>query len=165
MFRSSALWYLGFPEAALRDADHALNDAREMGQAATLMFALFFASFVPIFRPDNELFTGRREGRLYLRSFLSVGDHFLPGEQTLHLDVVKAIGRCCDAGDCACRSGIDVEDHHRAGTLGDSAVHGNQLATGGGQHFLDRFAAVRVWVFGHSFERLWRVVRSETEQH
>ena len=29
-FRSKALWYLGFPEAAVRDADHALNDAREL---------------------------------------------------------------------------------------------------------------------------------------
>ena len=48
-FRSEALWYLGFPEAAVRDADHALNDARELGQAATLIYALFFASFVPIF--------------------------------------------------------------------------------------------------------------------
>jgi predicted ATPase len=48
-FRSKAVWYLGFPEAALKDADRALNDAREIGQAATLMFALFFASFVPIF--------------------------------------------------------------------------------------------------------------------
>ena len=46
-FRSKALWYLGFPEAAVRDADHALNDARELGQAATLIYALFFASFVP----------------------------------------------------------------------------------------------------------------------
>ena len=49
-FRSLALWCLGYPEAALRDADHALTGAREMDQAATLMFALFFASFVPIFR-------------------------------------------------------------------------------------------------------------------
>jgi predicted ATPase len=48
-FRSQALWYLGFPEAAVRDVDHALNDARELGQAATLLYALFFASFVPIF--------------------------------------------------------------------------------------------------------------------
>jgi predicted ATPase len=48
-FRSEALWYLGFPEAAIKDADHAVNDARELGQAATLIYALFFASFVPIF--------------------------------------------------------------------------------------------------------------------
>ena len=39
-FGSLALWLLGYPEAALADTDHALKDAREIGQAATLMFAL-----------------------------------------------------------------------------------------------------------------------------
>ena len=39
-YRSLALWLLGYPEAALADADHALKDAREIGQAATLMYAL-----------------------------------------------------------------------------------------------------------------------------
>jgi predicted ATPase len=43
-FRSFALWLLGYPEAALRDADDALKKAREMGQAATLMYALGFGS-------------------------------------------------------------------------------------------------------------------------
>jgi tetratricopeptide (TPR) repeat protein len=38
--RSLALWLLGYPEAALSDADGALKDAREIGHAATLMFAL-----------------------------------------------------------------------------------------------------------------------------
>jgi tetratricopeptide (TPR) repeat protein len=42
--RSWALWPLGYPEAALRDADDALRNAREIGQAATLMFALFHSS-------------------------------------------------------------------------------------------------------------------------
>ena len=42
-FRSLALWLLGYPEAALADADHALKDAREIGQAATLMYALHSA--------------------------------------------------------------------------------------------------------------------------
>jgi predicted ATPase len=37
-----------YPEAALADADHALKDAREIGQAATLMLALFLASFIRI---------------------------------------------------------------------------------------------------------------------
>ena len=37
-FRSLALWFLGYPEAALADADDALKDAREIGQAATLMY-------------------------------------------------------------------------------------------------------------------------------
>ena len=39
-FRSSALWVLGYPEAAVADADLALQDAREIGHAATLMYAL-----------------------------------------------------------------------------------------------------------------------------
>ena len=39
-FRSLALWILGYPEAARSDLEHALRAAREIGQAATLMFAL-----------------------------------------------------------------------------------------------------------------------------
>jgi predicted ATPase len=38
--RSLALWSLGYPEAARTDIEHALEDAREIGQAATLMYAL-----------------------------------------------------------------------------------------------------------------------------
>ena len=48
-YRSLALWLLGYPEAALADAEQALKDAREIGQAATLMFALFSRSFTHIF--------------------------------------------------------------------------------------------------------------------
>jgi hypothetical protein len=39
-FRSVALWLLGYPEASRNDAEHALKNAREIGQAATLMYAL-----------------------------------------------------------------------------------------------------------------------------
>jgi predicted ATPase len=39
ILRSWAQWLLGCPDAALRDADDGLMDAREIGQAATLMFA------------------------------------------------------------------------------------------------------------------------------
>jgi predicted ATPase len=39
-YKSFALWLLGYPEAAIRDADEALRSARELGQAATLMYAL-----------------------------------------------------------------------------------------------------------------------------
>ena len=42
-FRSQALWLLGYPEAARTDAEHALEDAREIGQAGTLMYALSIA--------------------------------------------------------------------------------------------------------------------------
>ena len=44
-FRSHALWFLGYPEAALTDTEHALKGAREIGHAATLMYALFHTSF------------------------------------------------------------------------------------------------------------------------
>jgi class 3 adenylate cyclase len=47
-YRSLALWMLGYPGAALADANDALRDAREIGQAATLMFALLHASFTHI---------------------------------------------------------------------------------------------------------------------
>jgi len=47
--RSWALWSLGYPEAALTDAEHALKDAREVGQAATLMYALSFTLWTNIF--------------------------------------------------------------------------------------------------------------------
>jgi predicted ATPase len=43
--RSVALWFLGYPEAALADASNSLKEAREIGQAATLMNALFFATY------------------------------------------------------------------------------------------------------------------------
>jgi predicted ATPase len=43
-WRALALWVLGYPEKAVADTDHALKDAREIGQAGTLMFALANAS-------------------------------------------------------------------------------------------------------------------------
>jgi predicted ATPase len=43
-FRSLALWLLGYPERALADANRVLKDAQEIGQAATLMFALTYAA-------------------------------------------------------------------------------------------------------------------------
>jgi class 3 adenylate cyclase/tetratricopeptide (TPR) repeat protein len=42
-YRSFALWVLGYADAALADTDQALSDAREIGQAATLMYALAHA--------------------------------------------------------------------------------------------------------------------------
>jgi predicted ATPase len=38
--RSAALWLLGYPEAALVDAERALTHARQVGHAASLMYAL-----------------------------------------------------------------------------------------------------------------------------
>jgi predicted ATPase len=40
--RSLSLWLLGYPEAALSDAEYAISDARETDHAATLTYALLF---------------------------------------------------------------------------------------------------------------------------
>jgi predicted ATPase len=47
-WRGFARWLLGYPESALGDTDHALKKAREIGQAATLMFALAIPSYTLI---------------------------------------------------------------------------------------------------------------------
>jgi class 3 adenylate cyclase/predicted ATPase len=39
-FRCTCLWALGYPAASVSDAERALNEARETGQATTLMYAL-----------------------------------------------------------------------------------------------------------------------------
>jgi len=44
-----AHWLLGYPETALRDTDNALKDAREIGQAATLMNALNLTGYTHIY--------------------------------------------------------------------------------------------------------------------
>jgi hypothetical protein len=47
-YRSLALWLLGYPDAALTDSVQALKDAREIGQAAVLLYALFHTSIIRI---------------------------------------------------------------------------------------------------------------------
>jgi tetratricopeptide (TPR) repeat protein len=51
-FRSVILWLSGFPDAARTDTEDALRHAREIGQAATLMFALVYAGWSHIHRRD-----------------------------------------------------------------------------------------------------------------
>jgi predicted ATPase len=51
-YRSRALWMLGYPEAARRDAEQALTNAREIGQAAALMFTVGHVPLTHIFCGD-----------------------------------------------------------------------------------------------------------------
>jgi predicted ATPase len=44
-YRAIALWMLGYPDAAIADADQALCHAREIGHAASLIYALSLTSF------------------------------------------------------------------------------------------------------------------------
>jgi predicted ATPase len=59
-WRALASWVLGYPEKAVADTGHVLKDAREIGQAATLMFALAITSYTLIlcgnYATGNALF-------------------------------------------------------------------------------------------------------------
>jgi class 3 adenylate cyclase/predicted ATPase len=48
VYRALAHWMLGYPESALADADHALENAREGDHAGTLMYAQLHTSFTNI---------------------------------------------------------------------------------------------------------------------
>jgi predicted ATPase len=51
-YRSMAVWALGHVDAALADADHALGDARGIGEAAALMYALHLGAHTHILCRD-----------------------------------------------------------------------------------------------------------------
>ena len=64
-FRAIALWLLGYPKAALADAEHALSRAREITPVGTLMHTLSWVTLIQILCGDyvtasrlvNELVT------------------------------------------------------------------------------------------------------------
>jgi class 3 adenylate cyclase/predicted ATPase len=58
-YRCISFWALGYPEAALVDASQALKDARDIGQAATLMFALHLTTLTHIFCGNYEVATAQ----------------------------------------------------------------------------------------------------------
>jgi class 3 adenylate cyclase/tetratricopeptide (TPR) repeat protein len=77
-YRAFALWFLGHPQAALEDADNAVKNAREIGQAATLMYALSNATWSQIYCGNYEAATAlvrellplaREKGAAYWTAF------------------------------------------------------------------------------------------------
>src|SRR5262249_5689363 len=52
-YRSWALWLLGCPEAALADVDRGVEEARDIDQAATLMYALVMYSWLYAWTGDD----------------------------------------------------------------------------------------------------------------
>jgi class 3 adenylate cyclase/predicted ATPase len=55
VYRALAQWMLGYPDTALADADHALEDARAGGQAGTLMYAQFHTSLTNVLCAKYEI--------------------------------------------------------------------------------------------------------------
>jgi class 3 adenylate cyclase/predicted ATPase len=77
-FRSSSLWLLGYPEAALADTEHALEAAREINEAATLILALLKASLTHLLcghyasakaEVDEAVALADEKGALYWKAF------------------------------------------------------------------------------------------------
>jgi class 3 adenylate cyclase/predicted ATPase len=67
-YRSWALWHLGYPDAALKDVDLGLRNAREVGLATSLLYALFHFSVV-------EILCGRIDlGAAFAREMVSVAE-------------------------------------------------------------------------------------------
>ena len=66
--RSGSLWVLGYPEASRNEGKRAVNEAREIGHAATLMFALFWASWL------HMLYGHYAEARSFLDEFAGLAD-------------------------------------------------------------------------------------------
>jgi len=64
--RSWALWLLGYPGAALRDADDALKNARGMGQTATLMHALGLAAILYTLCGNREAVAAQAQDQVAL---------------------------------------------------------------------------------------------------
>ena len=58
-YRSWTLWFLGYPEAALRDAAAAVENARETDQAASLMFALHMTAVFHVLCGNYAVATAR----------------------------------------------------------------------------------------------------------
>ena len=54
-----ALWVLGYPERAEGEAEQALSDAREIGLAGTLMFALSVTSLLYLFDRNSTIATAQ----------------------------------------------------------------------------------------------------------
>ena len=65
-YRAMALWMLGYPRAALTDAEQTLADAREIDQAATLMYALAHVIWIYLWRGNYEEVSASRRASLRL---------------------------------------------------------------------------------------------------
>ncbi len=99
-YRSWALWMLGYPEAALADAGRAVEEAREIGQAATLMYALFHALLIHIqcgnfsiakAQSDELIALASEKGTLFWKALGMLQQGFVLAAQGKTADALRAI--------------------------------------------------------------------------
>jgi class 3 adenylate cyclase/predicted ATPase len=98
--RSAALWLLGYPEAALADAESALRKAREIGHSATLMYALSHGAFARYqcgdYASANAVFDelaalAEEKGTLFWKAFGIMNQGCVRALTSQHLDAVRMI--------------------------------------------------------------------------
>ena len=104
-FRSSCVWLLGYPAASRNDAEHAVKNAREIGQATTLMYALCRAgySYILLRKLRRCTCAGRRAYRFGRRKRGTVL------ESTWNRSAGLAF--CTDRKSLGCSSGDHLGDH------------------------------------------------------
>ena len=105
-FRSMTSWLLGYPDAALRDADCALAEARQIEHAATLMFTLNFPIMVNTYCGNYDAANERIEELRALAE--SKGAPFRKAEAVLRRGYVLTLsGKATEAVEVV-KSGIDL---------------------------------------------------------
>jgi class 3 adenylate cyclase/predicted ATPase len=99
-FRLDVLWALGYPDTALADAERVVKDAREIGQAATLMFALAHTLLIHTHcgnyalataQADELIAMGDQKGSFFWKAFGMLGRGRLFAVAGKPLDAVQMI--------------------------------------------------------------------------
>lgn len=93
-FRSIALWILGYPDRALAAANHAITDAREIGQAATLMYALNVTAITLILCGHYDAANAQCDEAVRLAEDLRIGNQYrfiLPGPEISSADQERCL--------------------------------------------------------------------------
>jgi hypothetical protein len=117
-YRAMVLWMLGYPEGALADADRAIRDAREIGQAASLMAALTLTSLSQIhcgnYRDSERAIrrshhVGERKGRCVLEGGRNAGPRLPVCHTGKASDAVRTITSGLSAWRATGNNGVDAD--------------------------------------------------------
>ena len=103
-FRSSCVWQLGYPAASRNDAERAVKNARETGQATTLMYALYFA----VRSTSSAEITPLHMRRSTSLSLWQTKEGHRTGK---HLEPQCGVGFLHDRKSLGCSSGDHLGDH------------------------------------------------------
>ena len=110
-FRSGCLWLLGYPAAARNDAERAVKNAREIGQATTLMYALLASIVIP--HPLRRLRRCKRGARRAYRFGRRKRRTVLEGNWNRR----ARLAFCTDRKSLGCSSGDHLGDRPHFGQL------------------------------------------------